>query len=190
MTAPSTAADVINAAAAIATDAAEGRLDPAALDAELAAACTELMGTVVGPDDPLFGLQLNIARQVIAAGGVPTDELAEWLAVQRRREGADADATAAAEATDGRGGPDPAAGADVLTEADSDASGPHSPENDAAPADADAEPVELAADVTPAPDAATGCGRAAHTAERGPRFGGTVLAAGRGLPVGNGLRRL
>lgn len=181
--------DVIKAAMDIATDAAEGRLIPTELDNALAVACNELVGTVVGPDDPLFGLQTQIARQIIAAGGVPTDELAEWLAVQRRREGADADATTAV-ATEGQGGAEPVTGADVLTEADSDASGPHSPENDAAPADADADPVELAADAEPGTQeatAATGCGCAAHTAERGPRFGGTVLARGRGLPVGNGL---
>ncbi|OBG10935.1 hypothetical protein A5768_00675 [Mycolicibacterium fortuitum] len=170
----------MKAAASIARDAAEGRLDPAQLDVQLAAACKELMGTVVGPDDPLFALQLHIARQMIAAGGIPTDELSEWAVVQRRREGADAatDSTA----VDGQGGAEPPAGADVVTEADSAALEPHSAENDAVPADADAEAGELAADTAPAPHAAPGCGCAAHTAERGPRFGGTVLARGRGLP--------
>lgn len=180
MTAISTPEDVVKAAASIARDAAEGRLDPAQLDTALAVACKQLVGVVVGPDDPLWALQLNVARQMIAAGGVPTDELAEWLAVQRRRETPDAatDSTA----VDGQGGTEPPAGADVVTEADLAALEPHSAENDAVPADADADPGELAADAAPAPEAATGCGCAAHTAERGPRFGGTVLARGRGLP--------
>jgi hypothetical protein len=38
---------------------------------------------VVGPGDPLWPAQLEVARQVIAAGGIPANELQEWLAVQR-----------------------------------------------------------------------------------------------------------
>lgn len=180
MTAISTPEDVVKAAASIARDAAEGRLDPAQLDTALAVACREQLGTVAGPDDPLWTLQVGIARGVLAAGGVPTDELLEWAAVQRRRE--TPDAASDFTAVDGHGGTEPPAGADVVTEADSAALEPHSAENDAVPADADAEAGELAADTAPAPEAATGCGCAAHTAERGPRFGGTVVARGCGLP--------
>ncbi|GFG68086.1 hypothetical protein MKUB_55760 [Mycobacterium kubicae] len=46
-----TASDVVTAAMSIAEDAAQGRLDPAALEAQAAAELTQLFGTVVGPDD-------------------------------------------------------------------------------------------------------------------------------------------
>jgi hypothetical protein len=73
--------DAIKAAMSLGRDLAEGRIDPAALDAELIARCRETVGTVVGSDDPLWLLQVDIARQVLSLGGVPADELAEWLAV-------------------------------------------------------------------------------------------------------------
>lgn len=79
--------DVIKAAASIARDAAEGRLAPARLEETAAAECRALFGTVAGPDDPLWALHLDIARQVLALDGVPADELAEWLAVARQRAG-------------------------------------------------------------------------------------------------------
>lgn len=77
--------DVIKAAMAIAKDAAEGKVDPATLDAQLAAKCRELFGAVVGPDDPLWPLHVDVARAVLAAGGIPADELSEWLAVAKNR---------------------------------------------------------------------------------------------------------
>ncbi|QLL08849.1 flagellar hook-length control protein [Mycobacterium vicinigordonae] len=79
--------DVIKAAMSIAKDAAEGRLDPADLDAELAEQCRQLVGQVVGEGDPLFALQCQIARGVLAVGGIPADELGEFLALARRRKG-------------------------------------------------------------------------------------------------------
>ncbi|ORW43103.1 hypothetical protein AWB90_18290 [Mycobacterium paraense] len=82
-----TTQDVIKAAMSVAGDAAEGRLDPADLDAELVATCRELVGTVAGPDDTLWSLHLDIARQVLAMGGVTLDELSEWAAVLRQRAG-------------------------------------------------------------------------------------------------------
>ena len=42
--------------------------------------CRELFGTVLP-------LHVDIARQVLALDGMPADELAEWLAVARRRTG-------------------------------------------------------------------------------------------------------
>lgn len=80
--------DAIVSALAVAEDIDAGRIDPAALDAELADRCRSLVGTVVGGGDPLWPLQVDIARQVLGLGGVPTAELAEWLAVARRRSGA------------------------------------------------------------------------------------------------------
>ncbi|GAB1811844.1 flagellar hook-length control protein [Mycobacterium sp. MUNTM1] len=76
--------DVIKAAASIARDAAEDRLSPADLEHQAAMECRALFGTVAGPDDPLWPLHVDIARQVLALDGVPSDELAEWLAVARR----------------------------------------------------------------------------------------------------------
>jgi hypothetical protein len=81
--------NAIKAAMSVAREVAEGHLDPDALDTEFAAAAREQLGRVIGPSDDQWELQLDIARAVLAAGGIPTAELAEWLAVQRRREGED-----------------------------------------------------------------------------------------------------
>ncbi|MEH3142511.1 MAG: flagellar hook-length control protein [Mycobacterium kyogaense] len=88
MTQPVQAA--IKAAMAVAGDVAEGRLSAAQLEQVAAAECRGLFGQVIGPDDPLWPLQLDVARGVLAAGGVPANELAEWLAVQRQAEGLEA----------------------------------------------------------------------------------------------------
>ncbi|MCV7424364.1 flagellar hook-length control protein [Mycobacterium yunnanensis] len=77
------------AAMDVAEDLAAGKLQPAALDAEVAAECRTLFGTVTGVGDPLWELHVEVARQVLALGGVPAGELAEWTAVQRQAEGAD-----------------------------------------------------------------------------------------------------
>jgi hypothetical protein len=97
--------DTVAAAMSIAEDVTSGRLAPAALESEVTTACRELFGQVIGEGDPLFDLQIEVARGVLAAGGLGVDELAEWLAVQRHREA---------------GGPDIPAGPV------SSASGPHS----------------------------------------------------------------
>lgn len=70
----------------VASDVTEGLLDPAALEAEVIKECRQLVGKVIGPDDPVWELQCEIARGVLAAGGIPGDELAEWAAVQRQSE--------------------------------------------------------------------------------------------------------
>ena len=44
-----------------------------------------LFGVVAGPTDALWSLHVDIARQVLAKGGVSADELSEWLAVARQR---------------------------------------------------------------------------------------------------------
>jgi hypothetical protein len=56
------------------------------LEATAVAELRELFGTVTGPDDPLWMLQVDVCRAVLAAGGIPADELTEWLAVARQRE--------------------------------------------------------------------------------------------------------
>lgn len=81
----------IDAAISIATDITNGDLDPAALDAAVAAKCRELVGQVLGPDDDpaIWELQQDIARQVMAVGGCwPAHELYEWAAATALREGA------------------------------------------------------------------------------------------------------
>lgn len=77
----------IKAAMSVAKDIAEGRVAPASLADVALTECRTLFGAVVGPDDPLWPLQAEVARQVLAAGGIPANELQEWLAVQRSREG-------------------------------------------------------------------------------------------------------
>lgn len=77
----------IKAAMSIANDVAAGNLDPAALEQQAVAECRRLFGYVAGPDDPLWELHVEVARQVLAVGGgIPADELAEWVAVERLRE--------------------------------------------------------------------------------------------------------
>lgn len=83
----------IKAAMAVARDIADAKLDPADLTAEFVADARSLFGVVVRPDDPLWPLQLDVARQVLDLGGVPADELAEWLTVARRRETGDEETT-------------------------------------------------------------------------------------------------
>jgi hypothetical protein len=74
----------VTAALAIAEDVTAGRLDVAALDQAALAECRELFGRVDGPEDPLWPLHVDVARQVLAVGGgVGVDELAEWVAVYR-----------------------------------------------------------------------------------------------------------
>lgn len=93
MTAPADPAqDAIKAAMTVAKDVAEGRLDPAALNAAVAAECRQLFAFVTGPDDPLWDIHVEVARQVLALDGIPVDELAEWLAVTRRAQGVEAPA--------------------------------------------------------------------------------------------------
>lgn len=97
-----TTEDVIKSAAAVARDAAEGRLSPAALDRALADECRALVGQVVGDSDPLWPLQKDITRQALAAGALSADELSEWAAVIRRREAVrTVDAPETPEGTDG-----------------------------------------------------------------------------------------
>lgn len=81
------AEDAVRAAMAIARDIAEGRMDPAELAAVFAAEGREAFGRVAGPGDELWPLHVEVARQVLALGGVPVDELAEWVAVFRAAAG-------------------------------------------------------------------------------------------------------
>lgn len=104
---------VIRAAMAVAKDAAEGRLDPTAVDAELTERCRQLFAVVVGPGDPLWPVQVDVARQVLATSGVPADELHEWSAVARHRA---------------QGGETAAPGMDMPADPESAVSGPHSPD--------------------------------------------------------------
>lgn len=76
----------VKAAMGVAGDIAERRLDPAALGARVAQEARVAFGRVVGPEDPLWELHGEISRSFLAAGGIPADELAEWLAVARARE--------------------------------------------------------------------------------------------------------
>ena len=76
----------VQAAMSVASEVTDGSLDPAELEAAAVAECRRLVGQVIGPDDALWGLQLEVARGVLAAGGIPAHELAEWTAVQRQAE--------------------------------------------------------------------------------------------------------
>ena len=74
----------VTAALQIAEDVTAGHLDVTTLDALALEECRNLFARVVGPGDPLWDLHVDVARQVLAVGGgVPVDELAEWVAVYR-----------------------------------------------------------------------------------------------------------
>ena len=77
----------VTAALAIAEDVTAGQLDPLALQAAAVQECRELFARVAGPEDPLWAVHVDVARQVLAVGGgIPVDELAEWVAVYRAAE--------------------------------------------------------------------------------------------------------
>lgn len=79
--------DAIKAAASVAREIADGKLLPADLEAHAVAECRALAGEVVGPDSPLWPLQVDIARQAVSLGALSAEELSEWAAVFRRRAG-------------------------------------------------------------------------------------------------------
>jgi hypothetical protein len=77
--------DAVDAAMSVAQDVADGKLDPAELEAAAVAELGELFGTVVGEGDPSWPMHCSIAKQAIALGALSGDELAEWAAVFRQR---------------------------------------------------------------------------------------------------------
>lgn len=77
----------VESAMSIARDVTEGRLNPEQLEQQAIAEARALFGTAIGPEDPIWPLQVDIARQVLAIGGaISANELAEWSAVERSRE--------------------------------------------------------------------------------------------------------
>ncbi len=82
-----TAADVINAASDTLLHIETGALTPADVERRAVESCKALFGVVgLGPADPLWSLHGDVTRQYLEAGGLSAEEIAEWLAVQRRRE--------------------------------------------------------------------------------------------------------
>lgn len=81
-------AQAITSAMTVAQDVADGRVSATDLEQVAVAECRRLFATVIGGDDPLFGLQVEVARRVLDRGGLSVDELAEWVTVLRRREDA------------------------------------------------------------------------------------------------------
>lgn len=78
---------IINSAMSVAEDAAAGKISDANLDAALLSECRAEFATVVGEGDPLWDLQVEVARAVLRRSGIPAAELSEWAAVARRCEG-------------------------------------------------------------------------------------------------------
>ena len=136
--------DAIKAASSLARDIAEGGVSPSDLERQAVAECRELFGTVAGPDDPLWDLHRDIARQVLALDGVPTDELAEWLAVARQRAGEPVATVVPLPLHE------PEEAAVTPPEPETPTSEADSPENGGAPA-TDADPALLPAPTLPRP---------------------------------------
>ncbi len=166
--------DAIDAAMSLAEDVAEGKVDPASLDQDVADECRKLFGSVAGEGDPLWPLHIDVARQALALGALSADELSEWLAVARSRAG------------EMISGPQPPV--DLLSAASS-ASGPLSPEVGFSERDLsdDPEPGQQAEDDPGrAADAECGCGTTSPkvvTTADGRRIPSRlIIARGRGLP--------
>jgi hypothetical protein len=85
----STRDTAIKAATSVARDLAEGRVKPDDLERRALEECRALFGKVAGPDDPLWPLHVDIARQVLALDGIPFNELSEWVGIARHRKSAD-----------------------------------------------------------------------------------------------------
>lgn len=79
--------EVTAAALSVADAVANGKMSTADLEATAVEQCRELFGTVYGPDDELWDLHVDVVRQGLHAGALTGDELAEWLAMIRLREG-------------------------------------------------------------------------------------------------------
>lgn len=75
----------IEAAISVADQVADGSLDPEKIEEATVEECRELFGKVVGPEDALWDLQVDVAKRVLAAGGVEYRELAEWCAIHPDR---------------------------------------------------------------------------------------------------------
>ncbi|MGJ6122976.1 hypothetical protein QN239_10395 [Mycolicibacterium sp. Y3] len=163
-----TVEDVITAAMSVATDAADGKITPAALERQAVEELSALMLLAPEPGTDLATLRIEVARRVLAEGGVPADEISEWLAVQRRRE--IPNAHSASEAVVTLDAPEPTTGDDAPTDDASPGLAVLGGENDAV----EDEPELEHAEPEPAPS-------------RGPR-GGHIAARGFGVPHGGGLR--
>jgi hypothetical protein len=125
--------DAIEAAMSIADKVAQGRLAPADMEALAVRELTELFAEVV-PGSPVWPLQVAVARGVLAAGGIPADELAEWTAVQRASEKPEEPAKPLSV-------PEPVDPDQAAPEPVSFASEELSPENDALDTDPETEPA-------------------------------------------------
>jgi hypothetical protein len=83
-----TLVDLVNASSDVLAEVEAGTLRPGDVEGRAVAVCRETFGIVgAGPADPLWSLHADICRQFLERGGMSANELAEWTAVQRRREG-------------------------------------------------------------------------------------------------------
>jgi hypothetical protein len=141
--------DAIKAASSVARDIADGRVSPSELEGQAVAELRDMVGEVVGPDDPAWPLQCDITRRVLALDGLPADELAEWLAVARQRAGEPVSAPDPDQTP-----PEPSSFASGTLSADSEDVAPEPP--------ADAEPEQPAVAQPTPPGRADGYDPLAH----------------------------
>ena len=81
---------VADEAVEIAKDVAAGRLNPFDMEGELLAEMRKLFAFVDGPDDPLWEIQMGVARGILGLDGIPYNELCEWAAVHKDRPAGEA----------------------------------------------------------------------------------------------------
>lgn len=79
--------DAVEAAMSVADDVAEGRLSPDDLERQAVEELRQLVGEVVGPGDPIWPLQCEIASQAVALGAIEPNTLREWATVIDRQRG-------------------------------------------------------------------------------------------------------
>ncbi len=80
-------ADCVNAASDVLAAVEAGTLRPGEVERRAVEEMRRQFGQVNGPGDACWELHVDVCRQVFEAGGLSADELAEWVAVARRREG-------------------------------------------------------------------------------------------------------
>jgi len=81
-----TDADVVESAYAVIGELTDGSLSGAAVEQRAVEVCRRTFGAVGGPDDPLWPVQIDVARQVLGHCGILADELAQWLSAARGHE--------------------------------------------------------------------------------------------------------
>jgi hypothetical protein len=78
--------DAIKAALNVARAISQGEVSAADVERSAVDRARAVFGRVIGPGDPLWGVQVEVARSAVALGALPANELAEWAVVLAARD--------------------------------------------------------------------------------------------------------